>query len=183
MVGAVRKNQSPDSPVLLQKDVALRYEVPMKKLFLAGLFTFATLLFAVEPSVQKLIGEGDAVATTDKNLAERSYVGAKGAAANLRDNEGMLLLADRFLRIGSEAHAKNSFLIAFQISREKALNTKSASDQNAACLAGIAALAQVAFAWENLSTLGMVQLTRDDMQGVADQAAAHATDYLTKGCP
>ncbi len=156
----------------------------MKLKMLVGAFTMAALLFAVEPSVQKLIDEGDVLLPTDKNLAERSYVGAKGAAANLKDSEGMLVLSNRFLQLSSELHAKQCFLIAFQIGRQKVLDSPTATDPALACLEGIGALSQVAFAWsETLSAMGMVQLTRDDMQGVADQAAALATHYLTNGCP
>jgi len=155
----------------------------MKLKSIVAALTLSSLLFAVEPAVQKYIDEGDALMPSDTNLAERSYVNAKGEAANRRDSEGMLILTNRFLRVRSELHAKQCYLIAFQIAREKALAAKNDGDPGNACLAAIAAMGQVAFAFDDLSVLPMAQLTLDDLQGVRNQAAQHASDYLTKGCP
>ena len=138
---------------------------------------------AVDPDVQALVNEGNGFLDEgDIPNAEISFTNAKGLAVDSRDWDGMLLLADRFLTIGSEYHGKDSFLIASQIAHEIADRSAQLLDQNM-CDDAVNTLSRVAMAWETgLIDIPMAEDTMSQMQGMSDIAGQNADYYEEHGC-
>lgn len=148
--------------------------------------TFALITpaaLAIEPEVQALVNEGDAFMDADDAYsANISYVNAKGKAADLRDWDGMLVLADRFLKISSEWHAKDCYLIASQIGHEIADRAGVLRDQDV-CDRAIDVLDNISLFWEvDLMDLPKAADTQSQMQGMAGICFANANSYRNNGC-
>ena len=81
--------------------------------------------------------------------------------------------------MSSEYHGKDCFLIASQIAHGIADRAKAAADA-VMCDVAVVALSRVSFAWEvGLIDIPMSEVTKSQMQGMADIAETNSEYYET----